>query len=287
MKKILAIAVATAISAPAMADLTIGANIETNTNFGDTSDFDQSESRVQLSVAGGTTAADGSFVSAQANINSGIGAGTVTTDGVSLTIGNTAGSINLGGREAEIWANGGDIIATNASTTVVGYTGTAQRAHNAQNVVVSLNVAEGTTVQALVRPDGNGDYDSRLTVTTAVGGLALGAALESDAAADASAEGFVVNASTTVSDVALGLSYAKAEDDDSSVAVYGTLSGLNLGYQSNEEAAGTKSNVAFVAYPMADVMGVSGLTVTLGASTSTADGAADVTNGNVRVNYAF
>lgn len=291
MKKIIALAVATAISAPAMADLTIGGNIETNTKFGDSYDSYDQSGRVQLSISGSTTMDSGMYVSAAANINSALGtaaASGVSTDGVSLTIGNDAGSISLGGREAEIWANGGDIIANGSSTTVAGYTGTAQRAHDDNNIVLTANLA-AATVQAMVRPDANGDLDTRLTVAADLGVVALGVGFETDGADDDSAQGSVVNVSGTAGDIAYGVSYAKADDDDKSLAVYGTVAGINVGWQNNEEANGDDEDITFVAYPMADFAGVTGLKVTLGASTSSSSASdeVDATDVNVRVNYTF
>jgi hypothetical protein len=291
MKKIIALAVAAVVAAPAMADLTISGNIETNTKAGDSYDSYDQSGRVQLGVSGSTTMDNGMYISAAANINSALGsadAASVATDGVSLTIGNEVGSIALGAREAEIWANGGDIIANGSSTSVAGYTGTAQRAHDDNNIVLTANLA-AATVQAMVRPDANGDLDTRLTVSADLGVVALGAAVETDGGDSDAAQGYVVNVSGTAGDIAYGVSYAKADDDDKSVAVYGTVMGLNVGWQNNEEANGDDEDITFVAYPIAGFAGIDGATVTLGASTSSSSASdeVDATDFNIRVNYTF
>jgi len=284
MKKIIALAVAAVVAAPAMADLTISANIETNTTTETGADFAQG-GRVAVTVAGSTTMDSGMYAKAQTGQEFGLDGGRSGVD-TYLEIGNSAANVKLGYvRESEIWAQPGDVYVA-APTGTVLYKGGAQRGRNSNNIIATV-MAGPATLQAMVRPDANGDIDSRFTASAALGGVNLGAAIENDAAGAADSEGFVLHADAMLGGAALGASYAENDADTQTYTITAGVAGFNLGYIASEAGA-VESDHYYAAYPMADFAGVDGLTATVAVSTGDINtGAEDVSGARLRFNYSF
>jgi len=285
MKKIIALAVAAVVAAPAMADLTISSNIETNSTVESGSDFAQA-GRVAVTFAGSTTADSGVYVKAQTGQEFGLDGGRTGVD-TYLELGNEAANVKLGYvREAEIWTQAGDTYVAQTGA-VTGYKGTSLRGRDSNNVILTVN-AGPAVLQASLR-DVNGNVNTRYTATASVGGVNLGAAMEEAGIETAATTGYVLNASTAMGAGSIGASYAKNDADSKSWTIVGSFAGVNAGYLYEENAAGTEETSLYAAYPVADFAGVSGLTMTPAVSMAddNVTGSDDVTGVRVRFNYAF
>ena len=284
MKKIIALAVAAVVAAPAMADLTISSNIETNSTMESGSDFAQG-GRVAVTFAGSTTAESGVYVKAQTGQEFGLDGGRTGVD-TYLELGNEMANVKLGYvREAEIWTQSGDTYVAQTGA-VTGYKGTSLRGRDAHNVILTAN-AGVATLQASLR-DVNGNVNTRYTATAAVGGVKLGAAIEEAGIETPETSGYVLNASTSIGAGSIGASYAKNDADSKSYTIVGSFAGVNAGYLHEETAAGAEETAYYAAYPMADFAGVSGLTATVAVSMADDNqGNDDVKGARLRFNYSF
>jgi len=285
MKKIIALAVAAVVAAPAMADLTLSANIETNSTVQSNADFAQA-GRVAVTVAGGTTAESGMYVKAQTGQEFGLDASRGRVD-TFLEIGNEVANVKLGAvREAEIWSQAGDTYVAQTGA-VAGYKGTSQRDRQANNVIVTVN-AGAAVVQAMLRDD-NGNVDTRYTVTADLGGVKVGAAMEEAGIETDATTGYVLNVSAPVGAGSIGASYAKNDADSKSWTIVGSFAGVNAGYLYEETAAGVEETALYAAYPVANFAGVEGLTMTPAVSMADDNtaGGDDVTGARIRFNYSF
>jgi hypothetical protein len=300
MKKILAIAVATAISAPAMADLTIGGSARYQVT--DTDGAMGTAGRVALSVAG--TAASETGASAGYNLglvyNQGADAGaeTVVEDNfISLGAGDV--SVKLGEFELfKAFSSGADTFeATNGSTantatsgaagaftaTVSSYENSSIRGRNGANAEVSYTGIEGVTLNAATRLQ-DADTSTQVGISTTLGTVAVAAMYEDSST---STNGYTVTAGTTVEGVALNASYGKS-GDVSSMNLNASYAGFAVAYQKNDEGTDDETKV-YGTYTMEDIMGLGGADVIVGAGSSEVSGgsAAQKDIFGVRLSYAF
>ena len=279
MKKILAIAVATAISAPAMADMTIsaGARYQMDNASGD---MTATANRVNVTIAGTTTADSGMFVSGTTTLQL-TGAQSNGQDGDnSLTVGNEMANVVLGSFEpAGAFNSGADQFQMSVNN---GYEG-GLRARNMDNIGLNITEVEGVSIQ--VSTDVANQDDVRLVVGAAMGGVnaTVGLASSDDDAADGL--GFTVG--TTVGGVALNASYASNEADASSMNINASIAGFTLAVQNDEEASGAEESEVYGAYQMANAGGVEGFTVTVGAGKTDLDVAGEDTRFGARLEYSF
>jgi hypothetical protein len=285
MKKILAIAVATAISAPAMADLTIGGAARYQADTGSNGEMSATANRVNVTIAGSATADSGAFVKATTTLQTSYAdaTGSVGQDGDNaITIGNADFNVVLGAFEpAGSFSSGADAFQNSSAN--VGYE-QALRARDANNIGLNVTAIEGVTLQ--VSTDVDVQDDVRLVVGSSFGDVAVTAGLNSSD--DAAVAGFGLTAATTVSGVALNASYAKSDDDASSFNLNASYSGLTVALQNDEDNTGAKEQEIYGAYAMANAAGLAGLTVTVGAGTTDSEAAnAEDTKYGVRVEYSF
>jgi len=276
MKKIIALAVAAVVAAPAMADLTIGASARYQADNG-SGDFTATTNRVLVSFAGSSTAESGMFVSTAATLQLiGGETNTGTTDGDNaITIGNSAANVVLGAFEpAGAFSSGADQFQVGG---LAGFEG-ALRAREHKNIGLNVTAVEGLTFQ--VSTDIDSADDVRVVAGYNFGAAAVTAGFtSSDAAAN---EGYSVTASTTLGGVAVAASYGENDANDSSMNVNASYMGFGLAYQ-NDETAGVEQDEVYGSYAVANAAGLEGLTVTVGAGS--ADGADD--KYGVRLDYAF
>jgi hypothetical protein len=294
MKKILAIAIATAISAPAMADMTITADIETNSTVASNADFAQA-GRVAVAIAGKTTADNGMYVSAKTTQEFGLDANQTQTD-TYIEVGNADANVKLGYvRDPEVWAQPGDVYIADTGVAA-GYQGGALRGRDANNVILTANA--GPAVVTASARDVNGVINMRYTAAAALGSVNLSAAFEdsnsasTDALNDASS-GYVVNVNTVIAGSTVGASFAESDADANAFDVYGTMGSLTLGAKVTEDApvsgSQAKETAYYAAYAIADLAGVAGLKATLAASVASDNSTTtdDVSGARLRLNYAF
>jgi hypothetical protein len=223
MKKILAIAVATAISAPAMADLTIGGNAEYKLSGGDVDTSSSLETNLTLT---GTTEADGISVTAFTEIEV-VGAGdagdaaaaaaasNVDIDDQYIQIGVAGATVTLapqgGFATKDAFALGAD---TAAQITPAYAANDAERAAD-----VAVDFTAGTVAVQIAGNIADSDEMS-VYAATEVAGIALSGSYE-----DTGTEtGYGLSASVSVADVTLGASYA-ANDSDESTSVFSAAYG--------------------------------------------------------------
>ena len=311
MKKIIAVAIASAIAMPAMADLTIGGSSRYTVR---TIDGDYAnDGRVQMSIAGSTTSESGAFVSGKAVYNFNMGAAEGTDD-VTMTIGNAMANVQLGEFEMhKTFASGADAfqasvgaarpgspavaaadaadgvavaaVAYAAATAAQGYEGDAQsRARSLNNLALNYTGIEGTVVQ-LGTTLTDTDNDVRLGVETSIAGLSVGANYEIDGAA-ASNDGWAVKVGGTFGDVGATVSTASNDAGNSSTNLTVTYMGLSVSAQKDKSDTLADVDHLYGSYTVKDIMGVTGASVEIGAGTADA-GAASVDEMGVRLSYAF
>ena len=277
MKKIIALAVATAISAPAMADLTIGASARYDARSTNGADFGVGTNRVLVSFAGSSTAESGMFVSTAATLQL-IGGETNTadTDGDNaITIGNAAANVVLGAFEpAGAFSSGADAFELSA---VAGYEG-GLRAREHNNIGLNVTAVEGLTLQ--ISTDIDSADDIRAVVGYDFGAAAVTAAYES---VDAGDNGFTVTAGTTLGGVALNASYGK-QGDVNSTNINASYMGFGIAVQ-NDDNAGAEEQEVYGTYAVSNVAGLEGLTATVGYGST--DVAGNDNTYGVRLDYAF
>jgi hypothetical protein len=281
MKKILAIAVATAISAPAMADLTIGGGARYSVT--DTDGNVATDGRVSLTVAGSATGANG----ATAGYNLSMQANQDDTDGLAiennyLTIGNEMVTVKLGSFEmTKVFSSGADTFQSDASGAA-GYENSAVRGRASANIEVlasagAFDLGFGTRID-------DADQNAQISAKTTLGTVSVGAVYEiANAGND---DGVVLTAGTTVEGVSLNASYGK-KADAKSTNVNASYAGFGVAYQIDEDGtAANEEKSVYGTYTIADVAGIAGASVIIGAGNSETD-SADSDKVGVRLNYAF
>ena len=274
MKKIIALAVATAISAPAMADLTIGASSRYQLDNGG-ADTAATTNRTLVSVSGSSTAESGVFVSAGATLQLFGTNGSAGVDGNNnIVIGNEAANVAFGATEAAgVYSKGTDAFR-------VAPAGTLQErveARNSNAIVLNVTAIEGVTAQL----SGNTtNSNMRLVLGADLGGVALSAGIDSGEVA--ANDAYQLKASASVADVAVTVSYADMDASNTNfVNVGAAYMGFSLNFEQSD-VAGTTSNATYGAYSIANAAGVDGFNVTVGA------GSADSGDKmGVRFDYAF
>lgn len=283
MKKLLAVAVATAISAPAMADLTIGGATEYNIATEDSTTTQGIETNVQFTAS--TTADNGMFVKAFFELEAIDNA--IDTDDNYLQIGNAAANVIVGEKTASVAWKGGD-DSFQASDTADGiatggtlYTGKTLDALGAQELILNITAVEGLDLQisgntATASSDTMGVY-----AAMDMGGVALAANIVSS---DTSSEdGFAVSASTTLGEADVAVSYATNSDDDTGLALNVGFGAFDVTYaRFQDDAASTDESSYYGAYNVGD-LGLSGLNIDLGAGS----GSDRETKMGVEVTYSF
>jgi hypothetical protein len=276
MKKILAIAVATAISAPAMADLTIGGSARFDVK--NTDSVTDSAGRVALAINGSTSADNGMTASYSSTVLLGFD-GQVTNDTASMTIGNDSFSAQMGYFDTYKAFNVGSDTFVPADS-VVGYSAPADRAKDAtdNNIQLTATVAEGTNVIVSTKVSDD-DQNVAVALTTTLGSVSLGAQYDSAAGSNTD-DGVLVTAGTTVEGVALNASYAEA-GTAKSTNVNASYMGLALAV-SRDEAASTDETTVYGTYTVSDVAGLAGASVIIGGGSNDTG---DIMG--VRLNYAF
>jgi hypothetical protein len=311
MKKILAIAVATAISAPAMADLTIGGSARYQVT--DTDGATATAGRVTVSVAGRSEGANGAFASYGLGLVYDMGAdgetetagdttGETAVEDVTLTLGNADYSVQLGEFEMfKAFSSGADTFeATNntsgtaasagtasvgVAATTPGYENSAIRGRDQGNIQLNINAVEGWTLNVGTRIQ-DADTNTQFGASTTLGDVTVAAMYE---AANAGKNGMTVTAGTTVSGVALNVSYGE-KGAAKSTNVNASYMGFGIAMQRNADSATEEEDRVFGSYTVEDIMGIAGADVIIGA------GSSENTNGStvvqkdvagVRLSYAF
>ena len=308
MKKILAIAIATAISAPAMADLTIGGSARYQVT--DTDGTTATAGRVQIDVKGSSTADNGAFASYQGTVNFNMGenrtqavnAATGTTavssvytvtenvsfDNVTLTLGNAAANVQLGEFETfKAFSSGADTFEaatlSGATAAIGGYENSSIFGRNSGNIQVNVTAIEGVTLNAATRIQ---DADSAIQIGAGAtfGGVAVAAMYEDDATS--ANNGMTVTAGTTFEGVAVNASYGKKGANKSSNINF-SYAGFGLAFQNNEGAYNVEEDRVFGSYTVEDVAGVAGADVIIGGGNASTAAGADKDVVGVRLSYAF
>ena len=281
MKKILAIAIATAISAPAMADLTIGGSADWTMLSSDGNVDTAIETNIDVKAS--AEAANGLFVkyvgqieminadqAATANPEVDDNYIQVGTADAYLTAGNFVG--------AGVYVAGNDDYMQGANS----YKGaTLERAGD-----LALNVnASGVSLQLAVNADENDTIEEgfyRLVATTTVGAVKLGASYEKgETTAAVETTGYAVSAATSFEDVAVAVSYAEEDNSGASTSTINVgYKGLDLNVASDDTGSATETHY-YGSYNLGD-MGVAGAKFIVGAGADD-----DASKFGVNVQYAF
>jgi hypothetical protein len=280
MKKILAVAVATAISAPAMADLTIGASTEYNLYDAGTGAEQTVENNI--TVTGGATAENGVFAKAFIEIESTSTDGGVSTfevDDNYLTIGNASANVTVGQFGTSNAFNAGDDSFA-PEATITGYTAKGLDDAGDQDIALNVTAIEGLTLQISGNLSDANNNDMRGTASLAAGGVTLAATVQSSDTA--SEDGYALSAATSVSDVAVSASYATNDQDAKSIAFTAGYDIFSVAYVRNENSSGADEAIYYTNVALGN-MGLEGLSVDVGFG-----GGADVdTKAGVEVIYSF
>lgn len=287
MKKIIALAVAAAVAAPAMADLTIGASARyqmdngtytaaTTTAAASTSDTAASTNRVLVSFSGSTTAESGLFVSTAATLQL-AGAATSTDGDNAITIGNDMANVVLGYFEpAGVFSSGADQFQNGAFNA--GYEGSL-RTREANNIGVNVTAVDNLTFQVSTNVDSQDNI--RTVVGYDFGAFAVKAGLDSY---DGAKNGTSLSVSTELAGVALAASMGE-RGAAKSTNINASYMGFGIALQNDETSSTAKEKEIYGSYSVANAGGVEGFTVTVGAGDSDATGVD--TRYGVRLDYAF
>ena len=294
MKKILAIAVATAISAPAMADLTIGGSAEYN--YANAEGTTTGSLETNLDITASATAENGTFVKAYTQlemINGGDASFASTTANPSgldiddnyLQLGNSAAALTVGyfGTKAA-WLAGDDSWAPTA--TVAGYSANTLDDGGDKEFALDITAIENLAVQISGNYTSGAAKDYTVYAAYTAGDVVIAANLEEDKGADATS-GYAVSASTTMGGVALSAAYAQNQVDGSARSA-STI--LNVGYDAisasvrYNDVADTNETLVYGSYNVGN-LGVAGLNVDVGAGYGSESATKSVMG--VEVTYAF
>ena len=303
MKKIIALAVASVVAAPAMADLTISASARYQIDNGtytaaapavasdltttpitlgtaavaeSNSDTAASTNRVLVTVAGSTTAESGMFVSATSTLQMTGAAGVSRDNDNAITVGNAAANVVLGAFEpAGAFNSGADQFQNGAA---VASTEGGLRARDMQNIGLNLTAVEGLTAQLSTDVDTTDDY--RMVLGYDFGMVAATLGYESVDGGDNLTS---LTVGTTLGGVAVNASVSD-QGDASSTNLNASYMGFGLAVQKDDDGANDEQEV-YGSYAVADAGGVEGFTVTVGFGDSDADGVD--TRYGVRLDYAF
>ena len=277
MKKIIALAVAAVVAAPAMADLTIGADARYQLD-----NTGASANRVNVVIAGSTTAESGMFVSAKSVLNL-TGTAAAAQDGDNnIVVGNAAANIAFGATEsAGVYSKGTDAFRVRAAEET-GLLQERVQARASSNIILNVTAVEGLTAQL----SGNVEDDSFRTVLGYDMGVAAVKVGIDRAGNDTTAvDAYQLMASTTVADIALAASYANmdfAAEDVTYVNLGASAMGFSLNWERAEGDSEANDGI-YGAYTISNTAGLEGLTTTIGA------GSADNADSKygVRLGYAF
>jgi hypothetical protein len=281
MKKILAIAIATAISAPAMADLTIGGGARYNVV--DTDGDVATDGRVTVTVAGSATGDNGAFAKYNLTVQANQGGTDIALEDNFLTIGNEMVTVKLGEFEmTKVFSSGADTFQAAASAGAAGYENSAVFGRDTRNMEVLFSAA-GADFGFGTRID-DAEQNAQVSAKTTLGTVSVGAVYE---IANASAnDGITLNASTTVEGVSLNASYGK-NGDNKSTNVNAAYAGFGVAYQIDENGtASAEEKSLYGTYTIADVAGIAGASVIIGAGSAETTATSQDKFG-VRLNYAF
>jgi len=283
MKKIIALAVAAVVAAPAMADLTIGGSMEYNLSHKDGTTSENVETNVQFT--GMTSTDSGMYVKAFAELemtsNQGDGA---SLDDNYLEIGGAAANVQVGEKAAAVaWQGGDDSFISTLGTAAapIGYTGKTLDSIAAVDTIVNVTAVEGLTVQlagnvADASADGAGLY-----VGYAAEGFGVAANVV-DGTGDTATDGYAVSASASMGGAALALSYAANEDKDTGLALNVGVGAVDFTIAQMENEGGASETIYYGRYALGN-MGVEGFNVDVGAGA----GSDAETNVGVEVTYTF
>ena len=275
MKKILAVAVATAISAPAMADLTIGGSADyfLSSTSGDAKD----SLETNLDFTATTTADNGVFAKAYLQLESfnagGVDGQTANTNGTGsdfdiddnyLEIGNASASVKVGAFAVNTAFNSGDDDFRVAAPSYEGKS--VWLASGTQDVALTVNAAEGVVVQYATTLDATDEEAYQLFASAALGAVSVAVEYENVEASgvqDDAKTGFGLSASTDLSGVGLVVSYAENEAGANSTVFQANYAGGQLNIQNDDTAAGVSETSWYGAYALP--MDLAGAKITIGA----------------------
>jgi len=250
MKKIIALAVAAVVAAPAMADLTIGADARYQLD-----NTGASANRVNVVIAGSTTAESGMFVSAKSVLNL-TGTAAAAQDGDNnIVVGNAAANIAFGATEsAGVYSKGTDAFRVRAAEEK-GLLQERVQARASSNIVLNVTAVEGLTAQL----SGNVEDDSFRTVLGYDMGVAAVKVGIDRAGNDTTAvDAYQLMASTTVADIALAASYANmdfAAEDVTYVNLGASAMGFSLNWE-RAEGDGESNDGIYGAYTISNTAGL-------------------------------
>jgi hypothetical protein len=282
MKKLLAVAVATAISAPAMADLTIGGNAEYNLKNidGGSSDGTTSALETNLTVTGTSTSESGVTLTVFTELEAtAAGSTAIVADDLYMEISTATAGVKLGDFGLNTaFSHGADMAQPTA--TVSGFDADSEDdPEDAADVALTFDLS-GVTVQYATSIETADTETSNLYVGGSFGGVDLAANYQKVEGTDA-LTGFAVSAGTSFEGVAVKASYAKSETDVTTVNFNGSYMGLSLAVETNDAGA-TDATTYYGAYSIGD-LGIPGAAFTVGAGGG--DTAGDVVA--ARINYTF
>jgi hypothetical protein len=294
MKKILAVAVATAISAPAMADLTIGASTEFNLS---TTDGVASESiETNVTFTGSTTMENGSFAKAFIELEAVDGGNADTAldiDDNYLQIGNAAANVVVGyfgtksafisgddSFEAGVDINRGiNEVSTIAPENL--YKGNSDDDADDQEIALNITSIEGVDLQVSGNINDASDTDMRAYAGLTLGGVALAANIQSSDTPET--DGYALSATTDLAGATVSVSYATNDVDDSATALTANMNGFDVTYVRFEDGAANTSETSYYGSYALGNMGIDGLSVDVGAGS----GSDRETKMGVEVIYSF
>jgi len=264
MKKIIALAVAAVVAAPAMADLTIGGSTELNlaaeSNAAGTHSV---ETNVQVTAM--SESETGMYVKAFAELELLEDANSnVDIDDNYLEIGAAAANVSFGERAAAVaWKGGDDSFA---ATTSMGYGFTGKKLDSiaAVDTIVNITAVEGLTLQVAGNLSDNAD-GTGVYAGYSMGGFGFAANIVNGSDED----GYAVSGTAGMGGATVSVSYAKAENKDSGLAVTAAMGAVDVTIaRMKDDATGNAETVYYGRYNLGN-MGVEGFNVDVGAGSGT------------------
>jgi hypothetical protein len=225
MKKIIALAVAAVVAAPAMADLTIGGGAEYKLSL---ADGDASNSlETNLDVAASTTSEGGLTVSAFTQFeatSNGDASTALDIDDIFLNIGNGMATVTVssvgGFANKDAFSLGADTAAQ-----ISGYGASTQERN--MDTAITVTPVEGLTVQlAGSLSDAQDGYS--VYAGYSAGGVSVAASME-DGGTDATT-GYGISASAALGEFTVGVDYAANDNSEDMTVLKGAMGAISLAY---------------------------------------------------------
>ena len=293
--RLAALAAFAALSTAAHADVSVNANIESNTTKQGSADL-SNDGRVEVNAIANLAKNGDYFVTAKGTLGlrltTDANQDNTYVDDAWIQLGSSKADLKIGRHEAaDLFPVGKDTVVVKAGS-VAGYAANALRGRvttGALHAVAGFNLPNTRLELGVITKNGTNTYGLRPTVVYSAGALTLRAGFESIRTSGAADQtGYGLSAGYTAGAMTINGNYAKSSDRNaSSVALNVVQGNFGLGLiQDKDTSANLTTNTVYAAYTF-PLLNVAGATITPAVSHSSSTGVANVNAVRVRLNYAF